>query len=269
MEAVNVNEARREAELELRRSGNASELELRRSGNAAGRKRIEEIGEFYRTFDPKGLGHDLRHVSMKVDNDINEELQTLRHEYNEKLKSEGKPEESIQEAWPDWEDTYGDSDFEALFPPVVPESFNTGGRPISVPNLHADLNSLNDPCVGIPGQGGIKWSKGNKLLDDAYPEYAPPEPYGFDKELAEWSPETSQKGDGFKNTTEEIKPAIPEAERSLFALRLSAMKDQKNRAYYEHQFNERFPKYVAKNKHQAAGKFSFSSQRCWYNFTVN
>lgn len=97
--------------------------------------------------------------------------------------------DTTEEAWPDWDDTFAEADTRILFPDLY------RGRNVTRNNERYDVDTgnRNNPVIGIPDNGGIQWSEGNKLIDDAFPDYTPPESYDFEKEFAEWNPETTHK----------------------------------------------------------------------------
>ncbi|TLD32631.1 hypothetical protein E2P81_ATG05607 [Venturia nashicola] len=87
--------------------------------------------------------------------------------------------DTVDEDWPEWDDTFAEHDARVLFPDLY-----TGS------NATRNTGDRNNPVIGIPGTGGIPWSEGNKIIDDAFPDYTPPEPYDFEKEFAEWDQKT-------------------------------------------------------------------------------
>lgn len=98
-------------------------------------------------------------------------------------------ETTTEQAWPEWDDTFAEHDARILFPDLYK------GRNGARNNEPYDVDSgdRRNPIIGVPGNGGIQWSEGNKLIDDAYPDYTPPEPYDFEKAIAEWDSGTLHK----------------------------------------------------------------------------
>jgi hypothetical protein len=113
--------------------------------------RIQQIADFYKTFDSEGVLSDWRLESQKADISMNQGLQCLQHEHNDKPQSVD-PQQNSSEAWPDWDETFAASDAEVLF---------------------GDTNDRDNPFIGVPGQGGIIWSEGMDLIDENFPDYEP------------------------------------------------------------------------------------------------
>jgi hypothetical protein len=92
--------------------------------------------------------------------------------------------------WPEWDDTYAAYDYEVLFGSGI------------------DPYDPHDPFIGIPGQGGIKWSEGMNLIDEAFPDYEPSvadEPSealgAINDAFGDYVPSTGRKeGDGYHLT---------------------------------------------------------------------
>ncbi|QDS72022.1 hypothetical protein FKW77_002083 [Venturia effusa] len=95
--------------------------------------------------------------------------------------------EEEEEVWPDWDDAFAEHDARILFPDLFRAAARSNGQ------YDSDANDRNDPVIGIPGHGGIRWSEGMETIEGAYPDYKPPSPYDFEKESANWNPEVQSK----------------------------------------------------------------------------
>ncbi|KAE9973430.1 hypothetical protein EG328_004426 [Venturia inaequalis] len=158
-------------------------------------------------------------------------------------------DDTTEEVWPEWDDTFAQHDARILFPDLYK------GRNAKRNNerYDVDIGDRNNPIIGIPGTEGIQWSEGNKIIEDAFPDYTPPEPYDFENEFAKWNSDTLHK----VHLRDECEAAVPEAKK--LALEANFASINATKANIGALFHEKSPDWILPSRKDSSGMFNFSN----------
>ncbi|RDI77841.1 hypothetical protein Vi05172_g12138 [Venturia inaequalis] len=154
-------------------------------------------------------------------------------------------DDTTEEVWPEWDDTFAQHDARILFPDLYK------GRNAKRNNerYDVDIGDRNNPIIGIPGTEGIQWSEGNKIIEDAFPDYTPPEPYDFENEFAKWNSDTLHKA----QLRDECEAAVPEAKK--LALEGSFASINTRNANIGALFSEKSPDWVLPSRKDSSASY--------------
>jgi hypothetical protein len=112
---------------------------------------MKQISEFFKIFDPEGILSQSRLRSQYANIIINKGYQNIQRKHNNNPERVNLQDKTF-ESWPHWDD---------IMSTPEPDS------------LLVDTTGRNNSFIGIPGQGGVQWSEGMDIINEAFPAYEP------------------------------------------------------------------------------------------------